>query len=368
MPPPDDLITAFLAEQEIARDPRPSTLATRRRYLRVFLRMLPRPIEECTTDDLRRTIAHYRKTHAPGTTRMMIMYVIMLCKYLKLELNYAELETMKPKVTSNKKASDMLTKEEVTRLIQAGSNFRDRALVSVLYDGGLRPIECACMKWEDLKFDDYGAVLNTSEKTGKPRYIRLTLSVPALKELRTYADKTGAVFKAFNHGRPPGKWSHAPGETPGLSPHRINDLIQELATIAGITKRVHAHLLRHSRATHLLEDGVSESVIKMIFWGSIDTPMLATYAHVSNRHIDDEMLGNAGIKKSSIEVKKSSLKPVQCPECHTINLPGSRICSTCGIGFTDEARIEYKMAKRILLDPASLRDYADYLEKKKNAG
>lgn len=369
MPSHADLIAAFLKEQKIATNPKPSTLATRRRYLVVFLNSLPKNIEECTTDEIRYALAEYRDSHAQGTARMMVIYVSMLLRFLGRSRECVDaIDTMKPKTPSTKKrASDMLTYEEVGRIIQAADNFRDRALVAVMYEGGLRPIECSCMKWSDIKFDEYGAVLNTSEKTGKPRYVRLISSAVALKELRTRENGDGPVFPPENRSHPPGARTHGLQEVSGISPHRINDLVQELGARAGIKKRCHAHLLRHSRITHMMEDKIPESIIKLQHWGSLSSPMLSSYAHVSNTFIDETLLEHAGIKPEKGN-KKPSIKPIQCESCKTINLPGSKLCSSCGCPFTDEVRTEYEMAKRLLLDPQSLREYADFLERKKKEG
>jgi integrase/recombinase XerD len=83
-----------------------------------------------------------------------------------------------------KTASQMLTEEEVSRMIQACMNSRDRALIAVLYEGGFRLRELGTLTWSQVKFDDYGAVVNVNCKTEKPRFVRLVASVPYLASWR----------------------------------------------------------------------------------------------------------------------------------------------------------------------------------------
>ena len=108
-----------------------------------------------------------------------------------------------------------------------------------------------------MYFDEQ-MLLITHAKGGKQRYVPL---LPELThELRTYLrDRTaGPLFETRRH-------------TP-YSPRRIQQLVQETAALAGITKRVHPHLLRHSVATTLLERGMPlEQIQKFLGHAKLET-------------------------------------------------------------------------------------------------
>jgi integrase/recombinase XerD len=114
-------------------------------------------------------------------------------------------------------------------------------LIKTLFQTGARVSEFVYLQVPDVYFDEQ-MLLITHAKGGKQRYVPL---LPDLThELRTYLrDRTtGPLFTTRRHT--------------AYSPRRIQQLVQETAALAGITKRVHPHLLRHSVATTLLERGM----------------------------------------------------------------------------------------------------------------
>ena len=85
---------------------------------------------------------------------------------------------------ATKTASQMIPKDKIDQMIRSCKNSRDRALISFMYEGALRPIEVREATWDQIIFDQWGAVFNTSKKTGKPRYIRLVKYHPYLAAWR----------------------------------------------------------------------------------------------------------------------------------------------------------------------------------------
>jgi integrase/recombinase XerD len=130
-------------------------------------------------------------------------------------------------------------------------------LIKTLFQTGARVSEFVHLQVEDVFFDEQ-MLLITHAKGGKQRYVPL---LPELAhELRTYLrDRTtGPLFETMRHTR--------------YSPRRIQQLVQETAALAGITKRVHPHLLRHSVATTLLERGMPlEHIQKFLGHAKLET-------------------------------------------------------------------------------------------------
>lgn len=218
--------------------------------------------------------------------------------------------------------SDILTPEEILSFINACKNPRDRALFSMLYEGGFRVGEIGTLTWGDLKFDNYGILVSVVFKTGKPRSIRLLSCVRDVSIWRSVTKSgTGSSDLVFTQLKKSGH-THV---TYGL----IKKTMERTANEARITKKMYPHLFRHSRITHMLTDGIHESVIKLVMWGDIGSDQLKTYAHLSTANIDAALFDCYGIKPQQTE-KPVTYTPVTCSHCRQINPPGSGYCSACG--------------------------------------
>jgi len=218
-----------------------------------------------------------------------------------------------------KTASQLLTEQEILAMINACMTSRDRAIISCLYEGGFRIQELATLTWSQVKFDDWGFVINVDEKTGKPRYVRLVMSREYLSTWRKdYPFKSEGESLVF----------HTSQCNP-LQYGGISKQLREIAHRAGIVKHITPHIFRTSRITHLIRQGYSESIIKLMMWGNITTDMFKTYAYLTNEDIDNEVLERQGIKKN-ISKSEPVMVPVQCSRCLTINSPASHYCCICG--------------------------------------
>lgn len=279
-----------------------------------------------------------------------------------IENNHSEIPEKKitrlktpPKDHMTKEASDILTPGEITDIMNACSRSMDRAIVMMLYEGGFRVGEIGTLAWKDVVFDKHGVIVNVDFKTGKPRYIRLVMAAEHLAKWRSdypyVAEGDHLVFiterkTALTHGS-------------------IQKQLQRIAARAGVKKHITPHVFRHSRITHLIKEGVSESVIKLMMWGSINTAMFQTYAHLTGQDIDSEILRSYGIA-STKKKEELRLEPRQCQHCQTINSPTSRYCATCGQSLSEEAGASVEKVKsEIASDPEIMKAlFEDMFNKK----
>jgi integrase/recombinase XerD len=225
----------------------------------------------------------------------------------------------------------ILTPDEIKAIIEAcqGSRdrSRDRALITTLYETGCRVGELARLRWKDLVFDTHGVKVSiTDTKTNKIRFVRLVMSKEYLIQWRndTHGGR-GPDDPVFVSSR----WFLP------LDYGAVRMILMRAVKKAKIKKRVHLHLLRKSRITHLLRDGLPETVVKEIMWGNASTDMIRTYARLSTNDIDSAMLAHYGIEKKD-EKKRDSLSPYFCPSCGTSNPPTNKYCSKCGVVFEVE--------------------------------
>ena len=105
---------------------------------------------------------------------------------------------------------------------------------------------------------------------------------------------------------------------------QIRQRVKMAAERAGLEKRVHLHLFRKSRATHMIQQNYQESVIKKMLWGNLDTPMFETYVVLSEADIDAEILGRAGIETPASAAGPARAGPVPALPRHLrARSPGS---------------------------------------------
>ncbi len=251
-----------------------------------------------------------------------------------------------------KTASSLLTPDEVRSIIKACGRSMDRALITLLYEGGFRVGEIGVMKWGDLKFDRYGVIVNVNFKTGIPRYVRIIMGKEYLAQWRQDYPGTpeGDSLVFLNRNKMP------------LTHASISKQLCRLSVRAGIRKHITPHIFRHSRITHLIQEGVSESVIKLMMWGSINSKMFQTYAHLTGSDIDSELLRAYGITPDTGKGADSRLEPRQCVHCQTINSPVANYCAVCGQVLTCEGSDEEgKIQNFIQHNPQVLQEFVERL-------
>jgi Site-specific recombinase XerD len=226
-----------------------------------------------------------------------------------------------------KTASQMLTPEEVQLLYKACYRSYDRAMITMIYEGGLRIGEAASMKWKDLTFNKNGIVANVNFKTNIPRYVPIIAGKEYITQWRMdYPGTPEGDAPVFINYR----------GTPLRNEAAIAQL-RNLGRRAGIKKRLTPHLFRHSRITHMIQEGVSESIIKMIMWGSVHSKMLQTYAHLTGKDIDREMRRIYNLETVEEMRQKSVLEPQICRHCHMIMPPAAEYCAICGESLRGDA-------------------------------
>ncbi|MER8467049.1 site-specific integrase [Mesorhizobium sp. M1396] len=245
------------------------------RHVRRFTAFLGRAPDTATPQDIRRFQLHQ---HENGVGPATINSAVSALRFLfMVTLMRRDLARALVIMRYPRKLPDVLSVEEAARLLEAAPGIKYKAALGVAYGAGLRVSEVAHLKVDDI---DSTRMLIRVEQ-GKGRRDRNAMLSPQLLELlRLWWREGKRRGVMLPHG-----WLF-PGRncTDPISSRQLHRAVQESAEVAGIRKRVSPHTLRHSFATHLLEQDVDIRVIQVLLGHSkLDTTAL--YTKVSTRTI-----------------------------------------------------------------------------------
>jgi len=251
---------------------------TQHDYLRIvsrFAAFLGRSPDLATAEDIRRFQIEQREAGTPAPA--MNSHVAGLRFFFTTTIDRPDLSRKLLRVSYPRKLPTVLSPEEVARLLAATACLKHRAALSVAYGAGLRVAEVAALKVGDI---DSERMLIRVERGKGGRYRNAMLSPDLLTLLRAWW-KEGRLQGAML----PGGWLF-PGQNPvrSISTRQLSRVVEEAARAAGIAKRVSPHTLRHSFATHLLEDGVDIRVIQVLL-GHAKLDNTALYTKVATRTV-----------------------------------------------------------------------------------
>lgn len=245
------------------------------RHMRRFSAWLGRPPDTATSEDLRNfQIQQHESGASAGTingavSALRFFYTVTL---RRRDLARGLVATRRPD-----NVREVLSVEEAARLLEAAPGIKYKAALGVAYGAGLRVSEVAYLKIDDI--DSKRMLIRVEQgKGGKDRNAMLSPQLLELLRLWWREGKRRGVM--FPHG-----WLF-PGRsyTDPISSRQLHRAVKEAAEVAGIKRRISPHTLRHSFATHLLEQDVDIRVIQVLLGHSnIDTT--AIYTKVSTRTI-----------------------------------------------------------------------------------
>ena len=242
------------------------TIITYCQCVKQFLRKCHKEPRKITKKDIKDYIDHLLEKDACGNTinvhlnSLKFLLEEILCKRILLKIKYSKTPKEMPTV---------LTKEEVIRLIKAIKNPRHKLMIELMYSAGLRLSELVKLKVTDLELSkNFGWV-----RHGKGNKDRPFILAENLKEkLKAHIKENKLTYYLFQ-----GRNSHIHQRT-------IQEIVKKAAEKAEIQKKTHPHTLRHSFATHLVENDYDVSQVQSLLGhGSPQTTM--QYVHMASPKI-----------------------------------------------------------------------------------
>ncbi len=229
------------------------------RYNKKFLEYIKKNNLTISEDTVKSYLAELISKGLTAKSLNLIRAAILF--YYNQILNY-NFEVKTPKI--EKKLPVVLTKEEVKLLLKNSKTKKSMLIIKTLYSTGLRVSELINLKKEDIDLKK-GFIM---VKKGKGNKQRKTVIDKNLAEELLFISNN---YVFHNKGRP-------------LTSRNIQKIISETAKRAGIEKKVTPHVLRHSFATHLLEEGTSIRVIQELL-GHENLQTTQIYTHISEEEL-----------------------------------------------------------------------------------
>ena len=265
--------------------------------------------------------------YSPRTVADYLTAIKTFWKWLegKDEIYPDKVSWIKPKHNNRKVKlpEELLTKDDIDKLVNAATNVRDKAFISMIYDSGCRIGELLTLKIKHVEFDSNGAVMIVDGKTGQRR-VRIIHCTPRLLNWLDHhpARENPESFLFVSIG--------SKNHCKQLCYESISNMLKETAQKAGVCKRVNPHLFRHSRATFLAKH-LTEAQMKEYFGWTQASDMAAVYVHLSGRDVDNALLKLAGKQIPEAEKELETDRRIKiCSICRHENSPETHRCSNCG--------------------------------------
>jgi site-specific recombinase XerD len=235
---------------------------------------------------------------------------------------------------------DLPSADDVQKLIDAATNARDKALISVLYDSGCRIGELLTLRVKNVEFDNYGAVLHVNGKTG-PRRVRIIHSVLRLQTwLEVHplgSNPEASLFCSLSNKNRGAQLTYEP----------VLRMLKKLRIRACVTRKVNPQVFRHARAT-LFAQHLTDAQLKQHFGWRADSRMASVYVHLSGRDLDPALAKLAGIKHEDAAIGVPKVKT--CEKCGTVNSPEAPRCVQCLRPFVTTEEDERRRTAQIVFN------------------
>ncbi len=226
-----------------------------------FINKDPKEIEE---SDIKRYLIHIQQGNN-ATNRTIHRHLNAIKTFFKINKSRVAEEIKLPK--TSKRLPKFLTIEDIERLLGSIKNKRDKAIIQILYACGIRISELVNLNREDIEGNNIN-ILNGKGAKDRVVYIDEGTLQKTKTYLKTRKDDNPALFTNNKKER--------------LTQRSIQRLVKQYAIDAGIKKEVTPHKLRHSFATHLLQNDADIMVIKELL-GHSNLSTTQIYMHVTSK-------------------------------------------------------------------------------------
>jgi len=278
--------------------------------------------------------------------------VVAVRGFLAFHKRTKQADNIKTKQKRARMRPDVLvTVDEQSKMLAACTNLRDRAMLAVLYDRGIRIHEACALKLRDVKTEVHSngtehklvkLWIGKTKTLGEERSVLMgpEASAVVLAWIAKYPDniKGGAERSLFP--------SHSANNYGGhTKPQSWGDRVKEIGKAAGFTDEraasLHPHLWRHTCATNLLRAGVPEATVRKMLGWTADSMVLGRYTHLV-----DEDTDNATLAMNGFEAKRVVVEPIVVPTSEVSPMPPQWVPGNVNLDALVERKVRAMLGMR----------------------
>ncbi len=274
---PDNLLEKFLNYLHVEKGHSKNTLSAYEKDIGEFLQYLEQqsiPVRKTLGNHIMDYLLMRRNTLSIASVARKLAAIKSFYKFMVLDDVIPESPAQdidSPKLAL--KLPVVLSIKEVGELIDSAKSLRDRLLLELFYATGMRVSEMVNLKVEDVDFDD--GWIRILGKGMKERFVPVGKNI--LKLLRKYIEEKKILPSGFLFSKSNGKF---------MTRESIWKIVKKYSLKAGIPRKVAPHTLRHTFATHLLENGADlRTIQELLGHSNIDTTQI--YTHINRRNIKE---------------------------------------------------------------------------------
>lgn len=281
---------------------------------------LDKPLEDFTWDELLSYIESLKKRLSKNTLSLYTSKFIQFYKFcfdktddVKYNKMVKSLKSISTGIKRTKlKPSEILNPEDIKKLINAANIERDRCIVAVLFESGMRRGELLSLTNNNVKMDELKQLV--------------TFEIPDEEGCKT-GSRTIPCAEIYGYVQDWLKCNKSDMFMP-VSENGLKRILIALFDKAGIKKPSNVHHFRHSAITHTVHIGLQPNEICMRFWGSPTSDMLETYIHLSESFQSNAYLKAKGLAADSDN--KIVINPIasRCINCGKLIQSGN-LCIQC---------------------------------------
>ena len=298
-----ELITDFVEHVEVERGRSKKTAENYARYLMRFLDIAgeitgkdysiqPEDITREVLRKFRLALNRVEDEHGEGLKPITQAYHLIALRGFLKYLAQREIKSLDPSLVELphvvRQQVTFLHFDEVEAMLKAidtetESGLRDRAIIELLFSGGLRVSELTKLNRDSINLERREFLVRGKGSKDRPIFISEAAADWVEKYLNARTDTLAPLFLSNSRRTQAVDTS---GDYRRLTPRSVERIVQKYAKLAGITKHVSPHTLRHSFATDLLMNGADlRSVQTMLGHADISTTQI--YTHVTDQHLKE---------------------------------------------------------------------------------
>lgn len=251
-----------------------------------------KPLDEWTKDDVNTYVLKIKKVKKPAGFEHTKLVLKMFFRFHGKDIT----NHISAKIKSNNEleAKDILTTDEINKMIETTHSLLYKALLAFCFESGARISEILEIKVDDIQETDKGMVLSVYETKGGKLKKRKGLYLFAAGYIRNYINSTtkAKTDRLFS-----------------ITKNTAYKSFLRIGVSAGIGKKVNPHAFRHAQATDMVKRGYQETIIRKKLGWTPNSPMIARY-----QHITDEDVFNATLEKSGLDVPKQIITNLNIAE------------------------------------------------------